>query len=633
MFGYYYASSHASPISPGYLGVLYVNELEFQYKLDTDADEIDYRFLKDGIELESKKTKGPISLQVKEQGKYRLEYILRDEVYNKTSPFVHDIVVDTQAPKLVVENLDLCDFSICAQITASERSTLFDTETGKTYAQIDSNKQNIVLVSQWDWGKEYVFRLGLRDLAGNASNEITDSVRTPELSAAAGEVFGVTPKSPWGEDNKFQNKPSFLRLDIFGTNNYKWSGVIQEPLLTLADAPNGNIYGHAINKNSDVQVEIYATTPSIYETAAKCGISKSTILFKPLINARISCLNIHYHFGNFAEAMNSIERKCARENFWNVMYCYEKSFLNSSHKFLSKDKFKPQHSLLEVHSTKTPNLFEIWLENDSKFKISSANRVAIGDVLFAKSRIFGSFRFRGQDYSYRDNFNLSSLGSNFIQVKSSSVAVESKCNNISCRLLNISYFNQFIDENGKYEYWDGWQRSAGGQSCGAASAVMVSDFFGKLSKNNRLKSYVFRDNGLSLNNKKCAKPGAFAVTAYDRHCNQSGVNGIQSYLAQNGLQSMNHWPSKNNNFRISFDIVKKAIDQGRPLIISYSQPIGHILVVKGYTYQGQIVVNDPYRDIQNKYIKGIYDYTGKDAIYSLYPNDKFYINYITEVYQ
>ena len=265
--------------------------------------------------------------------------------------------------------------------------------------------------------------------------------------------------------------------------------------------------------------------------------------------------------------------------------------------------------------------------------------------MVTRASVYGDVTIHGIKADYRipnpevskAHSGLSSVYSNILQIKqpiqTDRGSKQATCRNSACKILNVDYFNQAVDENGKWEQWPNWHLLAGGQSCGASSSVMVADYFKKLPQrsNHRLKSYVFQDNSQNLANKKCPKPGAFAVTSYNSYCNQSGLTGIGQYLTQQGLKYRVHWIDRTKE-KEGMEIIKKSIDNNRPIILSYTRPIGHILVVKGYTYNNQLVVNDPYRDIQNDYRKAIYDYSGRDAIYSLHPNSNYALNYLIEVY-
>jgi hypothetical protein len=273
----------------------------------------------------------------------------------------------------------------------------------------------------------------------------------------------------------------------------------------------------------------------------------------------------------------------------------------------------------------------LWQEGDVKFSFTT-KKLKTNENIYAMASVYGYVRFGNQKFDYGKNEN-SSYGSNILTIKppeDRALKDIPKCKNQACKVLGVDYFNQGVNDKGNWETWPGWYYLAGGKSCGASSSVMVNDFYEKLPKGHRLKSFVFQDNGQSLKHKKCNRPGAFAVTSYNSNCNASGLGSIRDYLSQYGLKTSVYWPTGADN---NLSQIKNALKNGRPLILSYKRPVPHILVVKGFTYDDHLIVNDPYRDIQNNYIKGRYDYSGKNAIYSLYPSSSFKLNYLIEVYK
>ncbi len=222
--------------------------------------------------------------------------------------------------------------------------------------------------------------------------------------------------------------------------------------------------------------------------------------------------------------------------------------------------------------------------------------------------------------------------SNIIQTPGGGDTQETNIEGITATVLNVPYFNQWLEPDGTYsptepkipvgnENWD-----LGNVICGAASSVMVAGYFGKLpyDPNNEhdLKRFAYRDEGLNLPS-KCANQnigGAFGMTAYDTTCNQSGFAGISAYLSRFNLNT-------NSIGTLTFEKVKTSIDQGRPLIVSIISPIGHISVIKGYTADGRLVMNDPYKNVQGG--TSGYSYKGKNALYQV--NTGWTVNYVMEI--
>jgi hypothetical protein len=87
-------------------------------------------------------------------------------------------------------------------------------------------------------------------------------------------------------------------------------------------------------------------------------------------------------------------------------------------------------------------------------------------------------------------------------------------------------------------------------------------------------------------------------------CNAGGVIGMRKYADHLGLYT--------NDINVDFNSIKGAIDRGNPVVLG-SEP--HIAVVKGYTADKKLIMNDPYRntDIDSEE----YDYNGNGAVYDL----------------
>lgn len=203
---------------------------------------------------------------------------------------------------------------------------------------------------------------------------------------------------------------------------------------------------------------------------------------------------------------------------------------------------------------------------------------------------------------------------------------------IQAKVLNVPYFNQWLEPDGTFapvfpkRNVNGSNWDLGQVICGAASVTMVAGYFGKLPYDGQnehdLKKFAYTDQGLNLST-KCDSTeigGAFGVTAYDSTCRMSGQAGMVNYLNKMGLKS-------NDIGTISFDKVKNSIDAGNPLIVSISAPVGHIAVIKGYTEDGRIVMNDSFRNVQDG--GSSYSYNGKNALYEV--NTGWTVNYIFEV--
>jgi Peptidase_C39 like family len=187
------------------------------------------------------------------------------------------------------------------------------------------------------------------------------------------------------------------------------------------------------------------------------------------------------------------------------------------------------------------------------------------------------------------------------------------------KVLDVPYFNQYLEPNGRNFPALGWRM------CGAASSVMIAGYYGKIrySSESELKQYMYQDKGLNLPSYCGLVGGAFGVTSMNTGCNYSSVAGIESYLGLMGLTS--------RNISVSFNAIKGEIDQGRPIIFSTTSPYDHLAVIKGYTKDGKLIMNDPFKNTQDGVFNYNYSTNGRDAIYSLnYPS--LNVLYLKSVY-
>ena len=207
------------------------------------------------------------------------------------------------------------------------------------------------------------------------------------------------------------------------------------------------------------------------------------------------------------------------------------------------------------------------------------------------------------------------------------------------KVLNVNYFNQYIPLSGA----ESPERVVSRNSmCGAASAVMVANFYGFLPSDN-LRSFMFDDTvgGYSQigNHAQLASvpprpastscvvggdpnSGAFMYTS-GGSCSLDGSTpaGIAAYLrglGDNVAQPIS-WNEnlqrayvggiatnteyKNQLVQQIYSSAKTSIDAGKPLILSIRKPVDHIFVIRGYTTDNAtgnvngVVVNDPYSNL------------------------------------
>ena len=206
---------------------------------------------------------------------------------------------------------------------------------------------------------------------------------------------------------------------------------------------------------------------------------------------------------------------------------------------------------------------------------------------------------------------------NLIKVKQPTTISDSDSVNIE----NVPYIHQTYDTA---EDFDGrW-------ACGAASTVMVTAYYGKLDEHpitcpkpvthtNDYSYYVsnqytnnygntYSQTALCRNGEYA--PGAFGYIHYPDGA-ASGKNAVE-YLNQHDLDA---WVIINPTEAQ----VKTELDAGFPVIASTKlTPLGHWVVIKGYTDAGYYVVNDPFGDYpyDDQEIAGWGEFEGADVLYT-----------------
>ncbi len=207
---------------------------------------------------------------------------------------------------------------------------------------------------------------------------------------------------------------------------------------------------------------------------------------------------------------------------------------------------------------------------------------------------------------------------------------------ITCAKINDApYINQYLNESGELgDPIDGWMM------CGANAAVMGLIQNGILPDNQFYgnKKYTYSIDGVVINDfRRCPSTpnmsnirGAFSYTAIPHsgfNCNINGWEYIASYMTgaghgvnvlkpQDALEEIEYYnfAGKSKNSYMSW--VKTVIDQDGGIIQALgNDSLGHIILVKGYTYDGRIVVNDSYTNLMKSEDHWEYDFTGNGAIY------------------
>lgn len=260
-----------------------------------------------------------------------------------------------------------------------------------------------------------------------------------------------------------------------------------------------------------------------------------------------------------------------------------------------------------------------------------ANMVAKGKgvIIFGLVGLFLIFFIifaGGGDQKIKDDKKRAENKSN--QITNKGVRLDRLPAGVTATYLNVPYVNQWKNRDGSTSPNDilpgsGWR--LGWVTCGATSSVMIGAFYGKLkyTEERSLKEYAYMDKGQNLPN-YCMPDGimggAFGVTG-NGYCNQSSPAGIKDYLSRIGLKS--------KYLNLNQASIIKSIDEGKPIILSTLLPLSHILVIKGYTSDNRVIVNDSFGD-ENESTTN-YSMNGESAVYDLYKD--FSVNYLLQVSQ
>ncbi len=454
---------------------------------------------------------------------------------------------------------------------------------------------------------------------------------SPTGGSEDGFVYGAGRDYPWGKDVNYadEGRVEFIADGYTGKATLQ-NFTLSAPVLTLSrlKGETVNTYGHGPTKQTPIYVKNFKIFPSYNQAKEICSLTYLPGFTQPFRKEDHDCLKRQIGDLDLTLLIERVNKSCDQIIYWHRLDCISKFASQRPKKHIGTVERKVEHVRISYQTSLEQEFAHTWQEQDSKFQLTS---VKINRVV-TRATAYGSIEVEGYKASYQVDSNYSGFLIPIFIPEENSLPVNTKCGNTSCRILPVAYFNQAVNDSGKWENWPSWHKLAGGQSCAAASSVMALGFLKKLTGGHRLKSYVFQDNGQNLRHKVCQKPGAFAVTSANTNCNHSSVGTTRNYLEQYGLKTKTYWAAGNVAAKNShLQMVKASIDRGKPVLLSYKHPVSHVLLIVGYTFDNQIVVNDPYRDIQNNLIRGKYDYSGKGAIYTLYPEGKFSLNYLTEI--
>jgi hypothetical protein len=640
-----------------------------QIKLDISAErysDLEYKLLNStGKIIETKLVRVPqnnkvnLNSNISRDGRYKIVLTSIDGAGNKSEVYAKEFIRDTTGPILNSINTSICEDKICLNINGEAGSTIIT--NNKNLGILDSTNKNIEVVKNWAFGRKYNFSIYLEDGIGNRSRVLTTTLITPNnetggMGGINNEIY--TEDSPEyavmiNKTDEFDEEFS-ITFDFFEKDKsyIRKDTHIPAPRLkaTVTDG-NGKIdvFGNAIQKDSKINIKVNKNYLTIYEATMDCGGLFATVScienktknpnagnsLKRSLEGATSCLNINPLV--YVSCANDyvFKDRVVEENFFDVKASDVKiDFYNNG----DGDK----HVLSYDHSS----------DADTRFKVTTNlnNPLKEGQKITSKTKVFGSIDWNGVVLNYD---SAESGFSNLLSIDGKSewkIIKDRDGKLVKGKVLDVPYFNQYLDDNQKEgEPSNGWRM------CGAASSVMVSAYLKKIPLPNgssKLKDYMYKDAGQGIVKGRSPKSillndpnnicndGAFGVTGggyicestdpnsgrcikYSPvNCTQSTVDGIRRYLTYTGLSS-SYAPRK------SYSIlnIKDSIDKGNPLIMSIGDGVnfGHIIVVRGYIIDGTnkpiaIIANDPYRDLVKtppNVTPGEYYLDGESVIYNL----------------
>jgi flagellar hook assembly protein FlgD len=560
-----------------------------------------------------------------EDGHYTVQVKSTDAAGNGSKLLEYRIERDTVKPAVPsVSEPYACGNSICIKVSGEIGTYLY--ANGVNFGKLYSNNQVFSILHGWKYDTLYNFDIYLRDRARNNSDKVTRSIEI-EGGWGMGDVEGATSEDPYAGKKGSDLEAVRMDLVIHPDGSYDFNNLsIPAPTLTRIFTTYDDkveVYGVGIEKNHRMVINIYREYMTMAEAKEACEVG---YLWG---DGEKECVADKMGFGDYGQARDEILKQC----FYVNPICINDKENNWRKSDIKKGiETKVQHSKLSIHKDEQGDPYVTHLWNDAKdgrFHITlKLNKdVSVGEYLKAKSMIWGESEIDGIKTENWGNWEglASGWGNSLVVDKSNYVNLEGH----EAKVLDVPYFNQYVESDGTINPTDG------NIMCGAAASVMITGYYKKVPKNGfsqDVKHYMYKDEGQGLvkggvvNGVHICHNGAFGMTGGYNSCGLSSIEGMKAYLSYSGLNSGETiWYSGS-----TYNYIKESIDNGNPLILTIDKPVGHVLVATGYTKDGFVVVNDPYRNVQN-YIRGVFDYSGKEALYSMdHPN--FKISYVFKVY-
>lgn len=554
-------------------------------------------------------------------GFYKIHARSIDAAGNSSDYSIQEVERDTVSPSLPnLSEVYKCGANLCIKANGEDNSFLVSNSS--IVGQLSRSQREFVLAYNWEYLTEYKFELQTQDRATNLSAMLVKKIIIPIPLLSRGGLEGTSTKAPYA-DKAFDSTPINLSLKLkYGSTRYEISkAAIPAPILTYIYTHFDNkvsIYGIGIPKNHKIRANISTTYLTYNEAKEYCGVGWSISSEEEICMEK--AMNI--------ESLDELELAFSLE-------CIGLMLLPPANLFCENNK-KKEFRVADTNETKefeaknvmvsllneyqnNKEIGTLWNDNsDGRFKysVTLGNEVNLNEFIKAKVAIFGSEIINGIALNY-DGLS-SEFGNSLMVEKAEFINLQGK----EAKVLDVPYFNQYLEPDGSYYPEWGWVM------CGAASSVMTAGYFNKLeydrSDEHSLKKYMYSDNGQGIE-ETCGynRGGAFGLT--NLNCNQNSRDGIVRYLKNRGLNyefydgfavDINGYITSHSPDSLTFEKVKESIDAGKPLILSFQgYGIGHIFVIKGYTSDGFIIVNDSYKDVQNS--NSGYSYNGMNAIYKL----------------
>ncbi len=143
----------------------------------------------------------------------------------------------------------------------------------------------------------------------------------------------------------------------------------------------------------------------------------------------------------------------------------------------------------------------------------------------------------------------------------------------------------------------------GNWACGPAAASMIAAYYKKLAPRSDTFQGNFTQYGWYISNIFTSLATGYTFNLYEKDPKRRPTPGAYGHTVQGSLayawRIVDYFTrlGLHSNFRgnVSASLVKSYLSAGKPVLLSTNiNGFGHIVVAKGFTLDGRIIVNDPY---------------------------------------